>query len=233
MIENAIVITGAGQRIGLYLARHFLDAGEPVVFTYRRHYAAVDELIERGALGFQVDFCQPNTLQHFVVTLPKKVQSVRALIHNASLWMDDAAIAANPNGLMEMAQVHLQAPYEISLACEPLLKACQTTADVIAISDIKTANGHSGYAAYLATKAGLESMMLSFSKRFAPFAKVNTIAPGLVIFNEQDSEDYKKARLQENAIPVEPGEQVILDAVQLLMKNPNSTGQRLALGSFS
>lgn len=230
MIENAIVITGAGQRIGLFLAKHFLQAGAPVVFTYRTRRPAVDALIEAGAWGIQADFCHPSAIHHVGMQLPKKVRSVRALIHNASLWMDDAALEQNPRGLMEMAQVHMQAPYDITLACEPLLKACEQTADVIAISDMKTANGHADYAAYLATKAGLESMMVSFAKRFAPFAKVNVIAPGLVIFNPQDTEEYKQARLQENAIPVEPGEQVILDAVQLLMKNPNSTGQRIALG---
>lgn len=231
LLDNAVLITGAGQRIGLYLAEQFLEQGQPVVFTYRTPRAEVEALKAKGAIGFQVDFTDDVSLHAFLNALPKQVGCLRVVIHNASLWLDDADIVAKPEALNELLTVHVSAPYQITLACRSLLEACrQRSKDVIAISDAKVAQGHPNYVGYLASKAGLENMMKSFAKTFAPSVKVNTIAPGLVMFNEGDSDAYQKRRLAESAIPVEPGPDVIWQAVQFLMQSPNSTGSTIELG---
>ncbi|MDG4812638.1 dihydromonapterin reductase [Hydrogenovibrio sp. 3SP14C1] len=229
MISDAILITGAGQRIGEYLAQQFLAQHQPVVFTYRTERPAVDALEAQGALGFQVDFTQPDQLTQFLQDLPQQVASLRAVIHNASLWLPDSKIEA-ADMLSDLMTVHVTAPYQINQACAPLLRKSQAAVtDIIALSDAKVSKGHADYAGYLASKAGLESLTLSFAKAFAPNIKVNTIAPGLVIFNEGDSEAYKKARLAESAIPVEPGMDSIWQAVQFLMNSPNATGSTVSL----
>lgn len=232
MISDAILITGAGQRIGEYLAQQFLAQHQPVVFTYRTERPAVDALKAQGALGFQVDFTQSEQLTQFLQALPQEVSSLRAVIHNASLWLPDSKIKT-ADMLTDLMAVHVAAPYQINQACEPLLRKSQTAVtDIIALSDAKVAKGHPDYAGYLASKAGLESLTLSFAKAFAPNIKVNTIAPGLVIFNEGDSDAYKQARLAESAIPVEPGMDSIWQAVQFLMNSPNATGSTVSLGQL-
>lgn len=231
LLDNAVLITGAGQRVGLFLAERFLEQGQPVVFTYRTPRDEVEALKKKGAIGYQVDFTDEVSLHAFLNALPKQVGCLRAVIHNASLWMDDADIAMKPAAMTELMAVHVQAPYHITLACRPLLNACQhRSKDIIAISDAKVARGHANYVGYLASKAALENMMLSFAKTFAPDVKVNTVAPGLVMFNEGDSDVYKERRLAESAIPIEPGPEVVWQAVQFLMQSPNSTGSKIELG---
>ena len=44
-----ILITGAGQRIGLALAQHFIAQGQAVIITYRTRHEAVDLLEQQGA----------------------------------------------------------------------------------------------------------------------------------------------------------------------------------------
>ena len=51
-----ILITGAGKRIGLALARHFLAHKQPVIISYRTRYPAVDELEQAGATCLFADF---------------------------------------------------------------------------------------------------------------------------------------------------------------------------------
>ena len=51
-----ILITGAGRRIGLALAHHFLQQRQPVIVSYRTPYPAIDGLREAGALCLQADF---------------------------------------------------------------------------------------------------------------------------------------------------------------------------------
>ncbi len=231
MLKDAVLITGAGQRIGLYLAKQFLAQGQVVVFTYRTERPAVDELKAQGALGFQVDFTDSASLNTFLQRLPQLVVSLRAVVHNASLWATDAQVDAQPGLLADLLAVHVDAPYRINQACRPLLeKTSATTADIVALTDVKVANGHADYAAYLASKAGLASLTQSFAQAFAPRIKVNNIAPGLVIFHPEDSEAYRQKRLAESAIPVEPGEVSIWQAVRFLMGSPNATGSTVSLG---
>lgn len=232
-LKEAILVTGAGRRIGLYLAQQFLAQGQAVVFTYRSERPAVDDLKAQGALGFQVDFTDSAALNVFLDELPKHVESLRAVIHNASLWASEADIQRQPHLFSQMLAVHVQAPYQINQACRSLLEnTSAATADIISLTDIKVASGHADYAGYLASKAGLASLSLSFAKAFAPKIKVNNIAPGLVIFHPEDSEAYRQKRLAESVIPVEPGEVSIWQAVQFLMHSPNATGSTVSLGSL-
>lgn len=51
-----VLITGAGQRIGLHCAGRLLDDGQPVIITYRQAREGVERLRERGALALPADF---------------------------------------------------------------------------------------------------------------------------------------------------------------------------------
>lgn len=230
MLENAILITGAGQRIGLHLAHKFLaETAYPLVFTYRTHHQSIDELQSLGALGFQVDFCDASSVQAFMEELPKQISSLRVLVHNASLWIPEADLGEN--GYQQLFAVHMQAPYDITQACIPLLRnSDQEMKDIIAVTDWKSQLGNADYAAYLSTKAGLESLMQSFARKLAPEIKANSISPGLVMFNEGDSDEYKQKRLGEMANPKEIGPESIWQAVQFLMHSSHSTGSKIELG---
>jgi len=229
MLQEAILITGAGQRIGLFLAKQFLEQGQyPVVFTYRTRHAAVSELESMGALGFQVDFTQPETVSTFLNELKEKVGSLRALIHNASIWANDAMVDETPDLYSTMFQLHVEVPYRLNITLRPLLEASKSPMkDIISLSDSSAGQAHGDYSAYLASKAALQSLSRSFAQKFAPRIKVNDIAPGLIIFNEHDSETYKQQRLQRSLLGIEPGAQVIWQAVQYLLNSAYTTGVSL------
>ncbi len=230
-LKNAVLITGAGQRIGFYLAEAFLKQGfYPVVFTYRTFRSNVQKLIDQGAQGFQVDFTEKSSLTEFLNALPEQVESLRAVVHNASLWSKEASVEDFSESFQDMVSVHMHAPYLINKSCYSLLKkSTLQLKDIIAITDAKVEQGAEGQIAYLATKAGLKSITKSFAKSFSPEVKVNEILPRLVIFNKEDSEIYKQKRLADMDIPLEPGAEIIWQSVQYLMSLPNTTGTSLRL----
>lgn len=226
MVQNAIFITGAGQRVGLYLAKQFLQqTNYPVVFTYRSEREGVADLIALGAIGVQVDFDEADSIERLVATLQQQVGSLRAVIHNASTWASDAQVADDFGLYTSMFKVHVEVPYQLNIALKPLLDASDSVLkDIVSITDSSVELANDQHIAYLSTKAALSNLTKNFAKKYAPTIKVNEIAPGLIRFNEHDSTEYKQARLAQSAIPIEPGEVVVWLAVDYLLNSVYMTG---------
>lgn len=229
-LQQAILITGASQRVGLFLAEQFLTHTDfPVVFTYRTQRHGVQKLLAMGALGIQVNFARSEEVTQLESFLTQRVASLRAVIHNASIWAKEDVLAEQPTLFSDMFAVHVQAPYRLNYFCQSLLTQSETPTDIIAITDAQIAKGLPNQIAYSATKAALHDLTPSFANLFAPKIKVNEIQPGLVVFNPEDSLEYRQNRLQNMPIPLEPGVDIIWQTVQYLMNLPNTTGRSIQL----
>lgn len=227
-MHDAILLTGASQRLGLYHAERFLDLGAPLIVTYRTWRPSVEALRDRGARVIQADLSTTTGIENLIAAVRTQAVSLRAIIHNASVWLKDEALTEGSDGFDTLMNLHVRAPYRINLACEDLLRACSAPfADVIHITDTTVQKGSAQRVAYVASKAALENMTLSFAARFAPRIKVNSIAPGLILFNEGDTERYKQERLSRSALGYEPGADVVWQAIRCLMDNPFITAATL------
>ncbi|MBE0493182.1 MAG: dihydromonapterin reductase [Thiomicrospira sp.] len=226
-LKNAILITGAGQRVGLHLAKQFLlEKDYPVIFSFRNPKPGVDELIKLGAHAIQVDFTDAKQRAGFIEQVGQTAESLRAIVHNASIWLDDEV----ENSFDQQWQVHVKTPYELNRALTPLLRASDgELKDIISLSDASVERGSANQIGYSASKAALQNMTRSFAQALAPDIKVNDIAPGLVMFNQHDKADYREKRLQKSLLGIEPGAQVVFEALTYLMNSPYSTGSTLTL----
>nr|WP_298143098.1 dihydromonapterin reductase [uncultured Pseudomonas sp.] len=222
-----ILITGASQRVGLYCAERLLDDGYRLIVTYRSERAGLQRLRERGALTLQADFADEAQILAFVAELKNHTDSLRAIVHNASDWLSESP-GNEAAQFQQLFTVHMLAPYLINLHCAELLQR-STPADIVHISDDVVRKGSAKHPAYCASKAGLDSLTLSFASRFAPQIKVNGIAPALVMFNERDDEQYRRKTLAKSALGIEPGPQVVYQSLRYLLDNPYVTGTTLTV----
>ncbi|MDE1532918.1 MULTISPECIES: dihydromonapterin reductase [unclassified Pseudomonas] len=222
-----ILITGAGQRVGLHCAERLLDEGQAVMFSYRSERPGVQALRERGAIGVFADFSSEAGVLAFIAAVKTHTQSLRAIIHNASAWVAETP-GDESRAFIDMFSVHMLAPYLINLHCSSLLQR-STPADIVHISDDVVRKGSRQHIAYCATKAGLDSLTLSFAAQFAPLIKVNGIAPAMVMFNEGDDAAYRAKVLAKSALGIEPGPEVIYQSVRYLLDNPYVTGTTLTV----
>jgi dihydromonapterin reductase/dihydrofolate reductase len=220
-----ILITGAGQRVGLHCARRLLDDGYSVIVTYRSEREGLPSLRERGALALQADFTDEAGILAFIETLKSHTDSLRAVVHNASDWLTEQP-GHEAEVFRRMFAVHTLAPYLINFNCADLLRR-STPADIVHISDDVVREGSAKRPAYCASKAALDSLTLSFSTRFAPQIKVNGIAPALIMFNTEDDAEYRAKRLAESALGIEPGPEVVYQTLRYLLDNPYVTGTTL------
>ncbi|HAO73526.1 MAG TPA: dihydromonapterin reductase [Pseudomonas sp.] len=227
MHQAPILITGASQRIGLHCAERMLDDGYPVIISYRRERDSVARLRARGAQVVQADFSDEAGIHAFITAIRQLTGSLRAIVHNASQWRADT-LGQEADAFRQLFQIHMLAPYLINLRCADLLRY-GGPADIVHIGDDVTRKGSKKHIAYAASKAGLDSLTLSFAASLAPQIKVNGIAPALIQFNPDDDEDYRRKALAKSALGIEPGAEVIYQSLRYLLDNPYVTGTTLTV----
>ncbi|MHC8304279.1 dihydromonapterin reductase [Pseudomonas sp. PB3P13] len=222
-----ILITGAGQRVGLHCAQRLLQDGHQVMFTYRSERSGVQTLRDLGATALFADFATEAGILAFINELKTHTDGLRAIVHNASEWLAETP-DTDATAFTRMFNVHMLAPYLINLHCADLLRR-STPADIVHISDDVTRKGSSKHIGYCASKAGLDSLTLSFAARYAPAIKVNSIAPALLLFNPEDDAAYRTKALAKSALGIEPGSEVIYQSLRYLLDNPYVTGTTLTV----
>lgn len=222
--RSTVVITGGAQRIGLHCARRLVEDGFHVIITCRRARPEWQTAPLQGIEVIRADFSTRSGIQALIDELVSRQIRLRALIHNASLWLGDD----HPDGFEQMFRVHMQAPYMLNNACAGLFEPGEP-ADIIHITDDVVRRGSARHTAYCASKAGLESLTLSFAARLAPRIKVNSIAPALIMFNEQDDAAYRSKALGKSALGIEPGPDTVYQSIRYLMDSPYTTGTCLQL----
>ncbi len=227
MSDNAaILITGASQRLGLHCVRRFLETGQPVIISYRQERPEVEELRQLGVRCIQADFSTEAGILDFIAEVKATTSVLRAIVHNASLWLTEDAHTAD--AFTQMHNVHVLAPYLINTHCEPLLRQADQ-ADIVHITDDVIRKGSAKRIAYSASKAGLDNLTLSFAARFAPHIKVNSLAPALIMLQPDDDEEYQRRATAKSVMGTVPGAEVIYQSLSYLLDIPYVTGTTLTV----
>lgn len=231
MLSNAVLITGAGRRVGLALARHFLSTGRPVIAHCHTPSDAVDRLRHDGALCIAADLANPDAVRTLAESIAREAGSLRAIIHNASSFAPTAPAVEDALGQMDaFYALHMRAPYALTAALAPLLRLCpEEHADVVHITDIYADRPSPVFDVYCATKAGLQNLALSFAKSLAPKVKVNVVQPGPVLFKEWHGEEARRKVLDQTLLGKEGGTEPIVLAVAAILSNPYQTGAVVAI----
>ena len=221
-----VLITGGARRIGLALARSFLQRDIPVIIAYRSDYPALSELKRLGATCIQGDFSTHEGIYSFAEQVRQTAPKLRAVIHNASAWQAESPEVPPEQVMAAMLQIHVYTPYLLNQLLETcLLGQGQAGADIIHLTDYVVEKGSDKHIAYAASKAALDNMTRSFARKLAPEVKVNAIAPALIIFNPGDDEHYRQQALAKSLMKIAPGESEVVNLVNYLLDSRYVTGR--------
>ncbi|MEK0085437.1 SDR family NAD(P)-dependent oxidoreductase [Benzoatithermus flavus] len=231
LFDDAILVTGAGRRVGLHLARRLMRSGHPVIAHYRSRTEGIDGLEQEGAVCVQADLAVNEDVERLSATVRNVARSLRAVVHNASSF---AVTAADPREALVQLDlfyaVHMRAPFALNLALADLLHRCSARhADIVHITDIYADKPNPVFDAYCATKAGLQNLTLSLAKRLAPKIKVNAIQPGPILFKEWHGPEARTRVLAETPMGEEGGAEAIGLAVEAILANHYQTGAVVAV----
>ena len=115
-----VLITGGARRIGLALAKSFLQRNIPVIIAYRSDYPALADLKGLGAICLQADFSTHEGIYRFAEQVKAVAPKLRAVIHNASAWLAESATMPPEQVMASMLQIHVYTPYLLN----QLLESC-------------------------------------------------------------------------------------------------------------
>lgn len=215
----SILLTGCNKRVGHDLAAHLQQAGYQVV--------GVSRTPPRQPIK-GVDYqCADLTRADDVAALIKHVKqqhpNLRAIIHNASLWLDDTV-----DNIDAMLALHVSTPIRINLDLSELITRAPRF-DIINICDDTATRGSRNHVGYAAAKTALLNTTLSFAKLFPPSVRVNAISPGLLYLKEGSDADYQARTVRKSRIAIEPGAEPIITTVDYIMQSEFMTGSNIVV----
>ena len=232
LIGKTAVITGASRGIGAATATAFAAAGANICLLARSETQIIELAKNIGprAMARACDVADYAAVDAAIRAAQAAFGSVDILINNASLFEDDAPFGPQSFGqFMQSFQVHMAFPALLSqwFAQQHDQDLRAESGLIINMSDIYAANPMPDRAYYSATKAGLESLTLSYAKSLAPAIRVNSIQPGAISFLPEYSEDAKTPVLQGSLIAKTGGFGALLKAVDYLCNNEFVTATAL------
>lgn len=191
--SKVVLITGAGKRVGAVIARHCHSLGMQVAIHYRDSADEAHALClmfnqqrSDSAIALQADLKNIAKLEQLVSAVIKQWGKLDVLINNASSFYPIAFAKVTPNAWEDLIASNLKGPFFLSQIAAPYLK--QQTGCIVNLVDIQAQRPLKNYSVYCIAKAGLVMLTKSLAKELAPKIRVNAIAPGIVLWPEDETE---------------------------------------------
>ena len=228
------LITGGAKRIGACIAQTLHHAGMNVVIHYHSSADAaralqkqLNEQRENSCLLIQGDLTGHNKLKSIIKESVQQMGRLDALVNNASAFFPTALNSASEKHWNRLLDTNLKAPFFLSQAAAPHLarqKGC-----IINLIDIYAERPLENHPIYCASKAGLASLTRSFAQSLAPDIRVNGLAPGAILWPEDQHDEVAQQRLLSRTPLKRLGSpQDIANAALFLIRDaPYITGQIL------
>jgi NAD(P)-dependent dehydrogenase (short-subunit alcohol dehydrogenase family) len=198
---KSVLITGASQRVGRHLALDLARRGWIVHLHYRSSAKAAEEtaqqIIKKGGQCFihQADLADADAAEALIDQWAVH-DGAMAIIHNASLFEWDGAEDVSAAMINRHMAVNMTAPAVMTKAFAACIKPHfpQTKGAVINITDAKLKGLNPDYFSYTLSKIALDGLTSLAAQAYAPYVRVNAIAPGIILRSgDQTEEEYRQA----------------------------------------
>ena len=186
------LLTGAARRIGAVVAKTLHQEGASIVIHYRNSSEDAERLVtelnllrENSAFLVQADLCQIDRFDSLIKQVVSYTGQLDILINNASSFFPTKIGTVTESQWDDLHCSNLKAPFFLSQAATPSLT--KTNGCIINMVDIHGFRPLKDYPAYSAAKAGLIMLTRSLARELAPKIRVNGVAPGAILWPEDES----------------------------------------------
>ena len=226
------LVTGSARRIGATIARRLHAEGYDLALHYRGAAAEMQALaIELestrpgSVLTVQADLSEFDRLPELVAQTVGRFGRMDALVNNASSFQPTPVGTTTPQQWDALFASNARAPFFLAQAAAPHLKA--TRGAIVNLVDIYAERPLAGHSVYCMAKAALLMATKSLALELAPDVRVNAVAPGAILWAENEtSESKQQAMLARTPLARTGTPEEIAEAVHWLLRDATYvTGQ--------
>ncbi|MCK7599024.1 pteridine reductase [Microbulbifer sp. CAU 1566] len=193
------LITGAAARLGRAIVEE-LHRDHQIVIHYRHSSQAAQSLADilnqrrtNSAVAVHSELGSAADCQQLATAAIACFGEISLLVNNASAFYPTPIGNADEQQWDELMGSNLKAPFFLSQALAPAL--ADAGGCIVNLADIHAEKPMPGHTIYSAAKAGLVMMTKSLARELAPRIRVNAVAPGAILWPEQESEGYNKEQI--------------------------------------
>lgn len=188
------LVTGSAHRLGNAIARRLHAAGYDLALHYRSRRPELDTLLADleaarpgSTLALQAELADIDRLPALVDRAVTRFGRLDALVNNASSYSATPLGSATPDDWNRLFASNAQAPFFLAQAAAPHLRAAGGA--IVNMTDIYARHPRAGHALYCMAKAALEASTRSLALDLAPEVRVNSVAPGAILWGDGDGDD--------------------------------------------
>jgi 3-oxoacyl-[acyl-carrier protein] reductase/pteridine reductase len=226
---RVVLVTGAAKRIGRGIALRLAAEGARVAIHYGNSEAEARQTAEEagGAGLFQADLESVPQIRRMFSEVEERYGRLDGLVNNAARFTSIDPLDITEQDWDFIHSVNLKAPFFCCQAGAKLMRK-NGGGRIVNISSLGGIRPWANHAHYCASKAGLIMLTRALSKAFAPDITVNSVAPGVIPFDDIDEEGRRLMQVTPAGRGGTPAE--IADAVVYFLKASDFvTGQLLAV----
>jgi len=194
------LVTGSSRRVGAAIALELAAAGLDLVVHHRDSEAEAQEIaraverLGRRALVVQGDLTRPDQVEALFRSVDRRFERLDVLVNNAAVFRRTPVETLGEEDLALHLDSNLAAPYRCILQAIPRMKRCGGGV-IVNLTDVAASRPFRNHVPYCVSKAGLAMLTRGLAKALAPAIRVNAVAPGTVLFREDESDKERQAVL--------------------------------------
>ncbi|MDB2438182.1 SDR family oxidoreductase [Hellea sp.] len=234
-MSRDVLITGAGARVGRFIAKGLAAEGWGVAIHYNRSQSGAEalaaDITEQGgrAAIVHANLFVPQDLGSLIERAAIALgQPLTALINNASTFQDDRAEDFTRASYDHHMDINLRAPVMLSQQFAAQLPKGET-GSIINMIDQRVLNPDPTFFTYAMSKSALQWATKTLAQSLAPDIRVNAVGPGATLKNYSQTDEEFAAEAAGTLLAKGSPPQSLLEAVQYLLSATSVTGQMIAV----
>ncbi len=234
-IKTAL-ITGSAKRVGAVTAQTLHSADYRVIIHCRLSRQAADELAAElnsarpdSAKVIQGDLNNETIYNSLIEQAYLCWNRLDVLVNNASSFFPTPLGSITLDDWNNLINSNMKAPLFLSQAAAPYLK--RVNGCIINMIDVHAQRPMKQHTVYCAAKAGLSMITQSLARELGPEIRVNGVAPGAILWPENDMPEHTKDLILERTSLKRPGRPIdIAKTILFLARDADYiTGQIIAI----
>jgi len=238
MQAKVVLVTGGAKRVGAAICRRLHAADAQLAIHYRNSEQEalalqneLNGLRPKSAAAFQADLLDPRALPKLVNAVIEEFGQLDALVNNASSFYATPLAGIDEQQWHDLLGTNLKAPLFLAQAAADELR--RRHGCIVNIADIHAERPMHGHLLYSVAKAGLVALTRALAQEMAPQVRVNAVAPGVIIWPENEAwmdEEQRRKIVAHTLLKREGKPEDIARTVQFLLDDaPYITGEIIAV----